>query len=188
MTGSMKRYRQEWCSSPSVLSSGSRGGFPERQPTLPCLEEGHPAGPPSPDRGRIANLPAPHRGPFEHRVGEGRPRVERPGPELPVGDRGGADSGDGIDPQERARTTEVPERLRRVPRASPVRSFVVADLEGEPPRVRVEPPDLGEDARELRELRARRFVERLLRDERGRKELAREGHQVSDTAPDFVCR
>src|ERR671918_1078270 len=41
----MKRYRQEWCSSPSVLSSGSRGGFPERQPTLPCLEERHPACP-----------------------------------------------------------------------------------------------------------------------------------------------
>src|SRR2546429_9717415 len=74
---------------------------------------------------------------LEHRVGEPWPGLGRPGAEGEVGQAAGRDAGRGVDPEERAAAAEVAERALRVPRTGPVRGLPVAELEAEPPVVRL---------------------------------------------------
>ena len=73
---------------------------------------------------------------FQNRVAERRPRGLGPGAEARVGEAHAREPGYRIDPEERARATEVAERARRVACSRPVRLLLVADLEPEAPVVR----------------------------------------------------
>jgi hypothetical protein len=94
----------------------------------------------------------------------------------------------GIDPEEGPTAAEVTERARGVVRACPVRLFAVAQLDPEPPVVRVETADVGQDAAEPRELHGRRFGEGLARDQRRRLKLAGERDQIVERAVDVRGR
>src|SRR2546421_13020281 len=91
---------------------------------------------------------------FQYRVGERRPSLEGPWPEVSVGECDGRQSGLGIHPQEAPGSSEVTERRGRVSSPRPVRLLVVADLERQPPRVRVEPTYVGQRPAEVGALEA----------------------------------
>src|SRR5580693_125547 len=82
----------------------------------------------------------------EDTVGEVRPRVGGPRPEVPVGQAGAGDAGDRVDPEEAAGLPEVAERLRAVASAGPVRVLAVAQFDAEPPVARVLPAEAGQHA------------------------------------------
>src|SRR5206468_9761936 len=84
----------------------------------------------------------------------------------------------GIDPEERPAAAEVTEGARRVLQSGPVRHLLVAELEAETPIVRIEAPEIRQDARETRELHRRRLVERLTCDEPRGLQLACEPDQI----------
>src|SRR5205814_605292 len=115
-------------------------------------------------------------------VVEARPRVDRPVAELLVGEDAAREPDLGIDPEERPRGAEMAERPRRAPRAGPVRRLAVAQLEGEPPVVRLHAAEAREHPGETGKLDGGRLVERLRRDERRPEQLARELQQVVERA------
>src|SRR5882762_6948994 len=88
----------------------------------------------------------------QDRVGQARPRFDRPVAEGAVGQAGERDPRFGVDPEERAAAAEVAIRARRVLRPGPVRRLAVAQLEAEPPVVRILPAEAGQDAGEPGEL------------------------------------
>ena len=114
----------------------------------------------------------------QDRVGQARPRLGRPVAEREIGEARERNVRVRVDPQERAAAAEMPERPRRVARARPMRRLRVAQLEAEPPVVRLLPAEARQHADEPGELHRARLLERLRRDARRLAQLAREHEQI----------
>ena len=70
---------------------------------------------------------------LDHRVGQDRPGLDRPRPELSVREHGAGQTDVRVDPQEVPVRPKWPKVARRVARPRPVGRLVVAPLEAEPP-------------------------------------------------------
>src|SRR6266581_7753522 len=90
----------------------------------------------------------------KHRIGEGGPGLRGPLVEGLIGERDEPQAGVRVDPEHRAAAAEMAVRPRRVARARPVRMLRRADLEAEPPVVRVPRAVAGQDAAQSRVLHA----------------------------------
>src|SRR5205085_6294070 len=110
------------------------------------------------------------------------PRVLGPVPEREVGEARERELRLHVDPEEGAAPAEVAERAHRVELPGPVRALRAADLESEPPVVRLHPPVAGEHAVEAGELNADSSLPGRSGEACRFVELARDDEQVVERA------